>query len=155
MTARCMRWHQREEAKVVCYIETFYSHVTACLETNQRQDRRKTQAQTRTKRHQANRQVENSDNESSYEGELMCRFSHYPRPIERATDLNPDAEPFEPDTSWQDGAVDQEDAETDIRDIAAGADGEDGVTEPEEGLQESPEDDDPDPPPKTSYPGRD
>ncbi|KAK1884961.1 putative 149 kDa protein [Dissostichus eleginoides] len=79
-----------------------------------------------------------------------------PELSQRAADLNPEAEPFAPALTMQDGAPDLEDAtvaqeetETDNRGITADGDGENGTAEPGESLQESSEEDDPDPPPAT------
>ncbi|XP_056134577.1 uncharacterized protein lrrc74b [Lampris incognitus] len=149
-----------------------------------KQERRKVQMRTRTRQHQINGQVEDSDSESSDEVELVCRFPHYhEEPSKRAADLNPEEEPFAPALVMKDGAPDleeaapvQEDAEADIGDIAAEADGEndtaepgeslqestaepgeslqESTAEPGESLQESSEEDDPDPPPATNYPQR-
>ncbi|KAJ4941288.1 hypothetical protein JOQ06_027573 [Pogonophryne albipinna] len=122
---------------------------------------------TRTRQHQTGEPEEDSDSESSDEVELVCRFPYDQELSQRAAelnpaaDLNPEAEPFAPALTMQDGAPDLEDAtvaqeetETDNRGITAHGDGENGTAEPGESLQESSEEDDPDPPPATSYPQR-
>ncbi|KAF3836244.1 hypothetical protein F7725_028802 [Dissostichus mawsoni] len=113
----------------------------------------------RKRQHQTGEPEEDSDSESSDEVELVCRFPYDQELSQRAADLNPEAEPFAPALTMQDGAPDLEDAtvaqktETDNRGITADGDGENGTAEPGESLQESSEEDDPDPPPATSYPG--
>ncbi|KAJ4924546.1 hypothetical protein JOQ06_003501, partial [Pogonophryne albipinna] len=122
---------------------------------------------TRTRQHQTGEPEEDSDSESSDEVELVCRFPYDQELSQRAAelnpaaDLNPEAEPFAPALTMQDGAPDLEDAtvaqeetETDNRGITANGDGENGTAEPGESLQESSEEDNPDPPPATSYPQR-
>ncbi|KAK5895388.1 hypothetical protein CesoFtcFv8_011988 [Champsocephalus esox] len=54
----------------------------------------------------------------------------------------------------EDTTVAQEETETDNRGITAHGDGENRTAEPGKCLQESSEEDDPDPPPATSYPQR-
>ncbi|KAJ4949570.1 hypothetical protein JOQ06_021080 [Pogonophryne albipinna] len=119
---------------------------------------RKIQTRTRTRQHQTGVPEEDSDSESSDEVELVCRFPQRAAELNPAADLNPEAEPFAPALTMQDGGPDLEDAtvaqeETD-RGITADGDDENGTAEPGESLQESSEEDDPDPLPATSYPQR-
>lgn len=80
------------------------------LEPASTEHERKILPQTRTRQHQSNKPVEDSDSESS-ERELVCRFpdgqlSH------RTIGLNPEAEPFTSALMRQRGAPDLEDAGT-------------------------------------------
>lgn len=128
-----------------------------------KQEQRKTQTRTKTRQDQSRRQGEDPDSENSDDEELVCRFTHYhEEPSREATDLNPDAEPFAPALVMQDGAPDledaasvPEDAEAHTGDITAETDGENDAAEPGESLQESSEEEDPDPLPATNYPQRD
>lgn len=119
------------------------------------------QTRARKRQQQINEPVEESDSESRDGVELVCRFPYDLELSQRSTDLNPEAEPFTPALTTQNGApyledttAAQEDAETDHRGITADEDREDDTSEPGKSLQESPEEDDPDPPPATSYPQR-
>lgn len=68
---------------------------------------REIQTYTRTRHHQINEPVEDSDSESS-EVELVCCFSDDQKLSHRAADMNPEAEPFAPALMMQHGAPDVE-----------------------------------------------